>query len=93
MWGSKRWLAYGYHFFIGDGEMAEAAYEACFDYDPARVDCVVFLSRLYLASECTAAVACFLTAQPAESKAVYICKDSCCVPWRYWSENILTVGQ
>eukprot|EP00903_Cladosiphon_okamuranus_P016556 g15273.t1 len=49
VWGSKRWLAYGYHFFIGDKEKAEAAYEACLDYDPARVDCVAFLSRLYLA--------------------------------------------
>lgn len=52
VWGSKRWLAYGYHFFTGDKEKAEAAYEACRDYDPARVDCVAFLSRLYLAGEC-----------------------------------------
>ena len=52
VWGAKRWLAYGYHFFVGDKEKAETAYEACVDYDPARVDCVVFLSRLYLAGEC-----------------------------------------
>eukprot|EP00752_Nemacystus_decipiens_P003054 g2831.t1 len=50
VWGSKRWLAYGYHFFIGDSKKAEEAYEACLDYDPARVDCIVFLSRLYLAN-------------------------------------------
>lgn len=51
MWGSKRWLAYGYHYFIGDVQKAEGAYKACIEYDPARIDCVIFLSRLYLTGE------------------------------------------
>lgn len=88
VWGSKRWLAYGYDFFIGDKEKAEAAYEACFDYDPARVDCLAFLSRLYLASECAAWLAscCALIPQKARPSI-----DLCRVPWRCCSETILTV--
>ncbi|CAM9404102.1 unnamed protein product, partial [Pylaiella littoralis] len=48
VWGSLRWLAYGYHYFVGDADKAKRAYEACIEYDPARVDCLVFLSRLHL---------------------------------------------
>ncbi|CAM9588914.1 unnamed protein product, partial [Scytosiphon promiscuus] len=48
VWGSKRWLAYGYQYFIGDAEEARAVYEDCIAYDPTRVDCTAFLSRLFL---------------------------------------------
>lgn len=51
MWGSLRWLAYGYYYFVGDIDKAKEAYGDCIEYDTARVDCVVFLSRLYLESE------------------------------------------
>lgn len=51
VWGSFRWLAYGYYYFLGDVDKAKGAYEDCIEYDTVRVDCVVFLSRLYLESE------------------------------------------
>lgn len=57
MWASKRWLSYGYHYFVGDSEEAEKMYKSCIEYDPARIDCLVFLSRLHLDSKllhCTA---------------------------------------
>ncbi|CAN0082541.1 unnamed protein product, partial [Ectocarpus sp. 4 AP-2014] len=48
VWGSKRWLSYGYHYFVGDSEEAEKMYKSCIEYDRARIDCLVFLSRLHL---------------------------------------------
>lgn len=51
MWSSIRWLAYGYHYFMGDTQEAERLYLQCIDYDPSRVDCIVFLSRVHLNSE------------------------------------------
>ncbi|CAN0301414.1 unnamed protein product [Ectocarpus sp. 12 AP-2014] len=48
VWGSKRWLSYGYHYFVGDNEEAEKMYQSCIEYDRARIDCLVFLSRLHL---------------------------------------------
>lgn len=68
VWGSKRWLAYGYYYFIGDSERAKRAYEDCIEYDPARVDCVVFLSRLYLDSEYDSIALCFLYARATQTK-------------------------
>ena len=45
-------MAYGYHYFVGDAAEAEMWYRKCIDYDATRVDCEVFLSRLFLDSEC-----------------------------------------
>ncbi|CAM9598808.1 unnamed protein product, partial [Laminaria digitata] len=47
VWSSIRWLAYGYHYFMADNQEAERLYLQCIDYDQGRVDCIIFLSRVY----------------------------------------------
>lgn len=54
VWSSIRWLAYSYHYFMGNSREAERWYHECIDYDPSRVDCIAFLSRVHSDSKFSA---------------------------------------
>jgi len=46
-WASMRWLAHSFHFYKKDFVEAEKWYQACTNFDGRRVDCSVYLAKLY----------------------------------------------